>query len=207
MTRLRVLLLGPPRFMRDEVPVAELVSLKAQALLIHLACTDRPVSRPALAALLWGEMPEEAARANLRQILTKLRKAVADCLVIEGNAVALHAGECWCDAVAFAQALEGGAEASPEGIRAALALYRGHFLEGFHLDDAPEFEAWASAQRERLRGLAVGGWCALARCAGDGTQAMAALRQALRLEPWNEEAHRELMEALARAASARRASP
>ena len=47
---------------------------KALALLIYLAVTKRPHSREALAGLLWGEMPDASAKANLRKILAALRE-------------------------------------------------------------------------------------------------------------------------------------
>ena len=38
-----------------------------------------------------------------------------------------------------------------EELRAAAAAYRGEFLEGFSLDDAPDFEYWAGLEREGWR--------------------------------------------------------
>ena len=43
-------------------------------------------------------------------------------------------------------------------LREALALYRGDFLEGFYVRDAPDFEDWALVQRVQLRELALHGW-------------------------------------------------
>jgi hypothetical protein len=55
--------------------------------------------------------------------------------------------------VAFARPLAGAWDGEIRGVleelRAAAAVYRGEFLEGFSLDDAPDFEYWVSLERER----------------------------------------------------------
>ena len=57
-SELRIFLLGRPRFvLRGEVE--GFVSQKAMALLCFLVSTRRTYSRDYLAALLWGDMPEE----------------------------------------------------------------------------------------------------------------------------------------------------
>lgn len=53
-----------------------LASTKAKALLIYLAMTAAAQSRSTLAGPLWSDLPEEAARTNLRLVLTKLRRAL-----------------------------------------------------------------------------------------------------------------------------------
>ncbi|HEY6406735.1 MAG TPA: AAA family ATPase [Ktedonobacteraceae bacterium] len=40
------------------------------------------------------------------------------------------------------------ARSSVEGLQAAVELYRGDFLDGFSLDDAPDFDDWMRLQRE-----------------------------------------------------------
>jgi predicted ATPase len=67
--------------------------------------------------------------------------------------------------------------------------------------DAPVFEEWLLAQQARLRELALGALHKLAlhfaRC-GDYEQGIATTRRLLEIEPWHEEAHRELILLLAR---------
>ena len=74
MPGLRIAVLGKPRVTRDDGSPVELGSAKATALLLYLATTGERHSRPALAGLLWGDLPEDGARANLRLALTKLRR-------------------------------------------------------------------------------------------------------------------------------------
>jgi hypothetical protein len=66
--------------------------------------------------------------------------------------------------------------------------------------DAPLFDEWVAEQRERLRLLAVSALQLLADAytqQGNTTAASATLNQLLALEPWREEAHRQLMLLLA----------
>ncbi|MEZ4646432.1 MAG: hypothetical protein R3E31_27540 [Chloroflexota bacterium] len=86
---LHVSLLGKVVLRQGERPLS-LSTHKTQALLIYLAVTQQPHSRAALAALLWSDMPEEAARANLRMTLTRLRKAVAAYLTVTRHTLAFN---------------------------------------------------------------------------------------------------------------------
>ena len=63
-------------------PISELASAKAMALLPYLAVTGTGQSRSALAGLLWSDLPEPTARANLRLVLTKLRRALPGHLAV-----------------------------------------------------------------------------------------------------------------------------
>ena len=82
-------MLGATELAVDGRPVAGLASAKATALLVHLAVTGTAQSRSALAGLLWSDLPEETARANLRLALTKLRRALPEQLLVTRQSVAL----------------------------------------------------------------------------------------------------------------------
>lgn len=87
-----------------------------------------------------------------------------------------------------------------EQARRAVGLYRGEFLEGFFVNNAPEFEDWQFGQRERLRELALQGLALLVTYAltqENYQEGIGYAQQLLRLDPWREEAHRELMRLLA----------
>ncbi len=184
------------------MPVAGLTSAKAQALLFYLAVTRQMHARPTLAALLWGDMPEAAARGNLRKALQQLRGRLGPCLRIERDAVGLaeDAG-CWVDAVEFGEMLSTASPAfSPGDLQRAAALYRGDFLEGFYVRDAPDFENWWLLERARLREQILASLCALAdhhARQGDLEGAIAFVRRLLEIEPSREDAHRRLMAWLA----------
>src|SRR5215207_8509078 len=79
MTRLSLALLGPMQITLDGQLVGGFTYNKVRALLAYLVVeAGRAHHRDALAALLWPEMPDEAARHNLRQALANLRTAIGD---------------------------------------------------------------------------------------------------------------------------------
>ena len=117
-----------------------------EALLIYLACQQRPLSRDLLAEMLWPERPQEQARSNLRVAIHRLREQLDPYIVVTRQHLALNPeAPVAFDCVQFETLLAAGE------LAAAAALYRGDFLEGFYLDDSPEFEHWALLERERLR--------------------------------------------------------
>jgi predicted ATPase/DNA-binding SARP family transcriptional activator len=209
--QLQLTLLGNLEVSRDGVPVTDLRSGKAQALLCYLAVSARPHLRSTLVGLLWGETSEASGRNNLSKALTNLRKLVGPHLSITRQAVAFNRDAAyWLDVELF-EGLVGGASAGAASARAdierlqeAVALYRGDFLEGFYVRQAPAFEQWALAQRARLRESALQALYTLAAYyTGQGEAGRAAginyTTRLLALEPWREEAHRQLMLLLAHA--------
>ena len=150
---LQLALLGNVEIRRAGAPVAGFSSSKAVALLCYLAVTGRPHSRPTLAGLLWGDLPEASARNNLRKALTNLRGLVGPHLSITRQAVAFNR-DCryWLDVEVFEAGVLGAAsEADVERLGEAVELYRGDFLEGFYVREALAFEEWVLAERARLR--------------------------------------------------------
>src|SRR5215212_8030402 len=79
MTRLSLALLGSLRITLDGQPVSGFAYNKARALLAYLAVeADRGHHRDALVGLLWPDLPDTAARTNLRVALANLREAIGD---------------------------------------------------------------------------------------------------------------------------------
>src|SRR6476619_7564886 len=94
MARLQLTLLGPLRVTLDEQPVVQFGYDKVPALLAYLAVeADRPHTRDELAALLWPDSDDDAARRSLRVALTRLRQAIGDqgaqppLLLVDRNAI------------------------------------------------------------------------------------------------------------------------
>jgi DNA-binding SARP family transcriptional activator/predicted ATPase/Tfp pilus assembly protein PilF len=190
--QLQITLLGSLKITRDGIPVADFISSKVPALLAYLAVTRRAHTREKLAALLWGEMPEADARNNLRQSLTNLRKLVDDHLIITRDSVEFD-GECLLDTAQFEHSVRA---ASPESLTAALGLYRGDFLDGFLVRDAPDFEDWLLTERARLREMVLSVLHALTEfhtAEGRYSTAIGCAARLLAFDPWREEAHRQLM--------------
>lgn len=197
-TTLELKLLGNPELSLAGQPLARLRSAKVYALLYYLAVTRSAQPRTVLAGLFWGDVDDYYARRNLNRTLSDLTKALGDYLIVERQSLALARSQpYWLDV----EALEDAASAQPTAdniatLVAAANLYRGDFLAGFYIQDAPEFEQWVLTQRIRLRTTALQLHHALVEFyaeRGDLTQAMDYTRRILQLEPWREEAHRQLM--------------
>lgn len=131
------------------------------ALLARLACAPASgVSREKVLALLWPESDTERARNRLNVSIYELRKALGDdAIVSRGDDVRLNADVVRADVAEFDAALGRGDH------EAAAALYRGPFLDGLFVADAPEFERWSDAERDRLAGAYARALEALAEAA------------------------------------------
>lgn len=203
---LQIRLLGGLEIRLHDAPLTAFISTKAPALLAYLGVVGRPVQRDLLATLFWGELGDADAKNNLRQALTSLRRPLEPYLDINRATVALRDGpNVWLDVAAFTRSLRSASHAPPEERRAhlaaATALYHGDLLEGVLLRDAPDFEDWVTVQRTRLRELALNALYDLVELELAEGQFAAAIDSATRLlalDPWREEAHRQLMLALAR---------
>ena len=224
MTRLSISLLGPLQIALDGEPITDFATDKAQALLIYLAVeSDRPHRRDELAGLLWPDQPQRNARHSLRQALSHLRSAITDraiigdCsdrtpfLLVSRETVELNP-DCdhWLDVTAFTALVEecgahrhrrlGSCLPCMRRLEKVAALYRGEFLEHFFLSDSSSFEEWALLKREWFRREAVESLFHLASYherRGAYEQARVYAQRQVALEPWREEAHRQLMRLLA----------
>jgi len=195
----RLKLLGPLDLRADEGAKVQdiLRQPKRVALLVYLASTPAGTfhRRDTLLALFWPESNTDRARDALNTALRYLRRGLgSDLIVSRGNEeVGLAGGGFWTDVAAFEEGLRSGRPSD------ALDLFRGDFLQGFHVADAPGFEEWMEAERRLLRDLAVLGLRALtdtAVGAGDGPLALLWARRAFALLPDEERVVRRLIEVL-----------
>ena len=152
---------------------------KRIALLTYLA-TASPQGfqrRDTLLAMFWPELDTERARHALNQALYALRQDLGEAVVVSRGQeeVGIDEGALWCDVVAFRQAVEAGSW------QEALDVYRGEFLEGFHLSGSSVFEEWLEGARRRLRDQAAEAAWSVAETeakAGRRTEAAKAARRA-----------------------------
>ncbi len=204
MPRLALTCLGLLQASLDGQPITGFESNKVRALLVYLAVESaRSHGRESLAGLLWPDYPDRSALSNLRSTLANLRQAIDDrhaappFLIITRDTIQFNPAS---DHSLDVEALRDLPRQSIEQIERAAAAYHGDFLEGFSLADSPAFEEWVLVQREQLKLRVLE---ALHRLAahheGQGAydRSLAAGRQALILEPWDEEAHRQVMRVLA----------
>jgi TolB-like protein len=201
MAGLRIALLGGLAVAGDEPTTGASLTRKAKALVAYLAMQGaRGQSREKLAELLWGNSAESQARANLRQALSSIRKALNGVgsarLVTDGDQISLAGRDLELDVALFERLV---AEATPDALKRAADLYKGDLLDGFSLKE-DSFEAWARAERERLRHLACHALAQLiAHCeeVGDTERCLETAARLLALDPLRETAHRILMRAYA----------
>ena len=202
MPRLQLSFLGEFSVDLNGRRVTRFRSAKNQGLLVYLACqSETPISRETLAAVFWPDETEKAARHNLRQALYRLRglfgeqqDTIAPFLLVTRQAVQFNPeADFVLDVTEFTTAVD-----HNELIQAS-ACYAGDLLPGFPCE-SEAFEAWLRQKREYLHELALEVWLQLAEDSlrsGDYGAVIRLAQRQLMLDPWREQAFRQLMKAYA----------
>ena len=142
MLRLRTL--GGLSLESDRGALAGAAGQRRRLALLAVLATgrDRGITRDKLVGLLWPEVDDARARSALSQALYTLKRdsATPD-LVVGQEQLVLNPRAVVCDLLDFEDALTRG------DMVLAAGLYRGPFLDGVHLEDAPEFEHWLDGVR------------------------------------------------------------
>ncbi len=198
----RLLLLGPPLLQRGD-RLAPLHLRKGLALAAYLAVERRAFTREFLATLLWPDIGQQSALADLRRMLAFLRKTLGDdCLGTEGDLVRFDPAWGSVDICEFHSLLNGASPGpDPARLESAAALYRGSFLEGFVLGDCLQFDEWQDDVRRRTEeqfDRLLETLCRMHLGAGRTGSALPWARRWLELDHLNEAAHRMIMEIHAR---------
>jgi DNA-binding SARP family transcriptional activator/pimeloyl-ACP methyl ester carboxylesterase len=169
---------------------------KTQALLAYLGFDPgRTHRRERLAALLWGNTPDQQARGSLRHALYELRQALREApavLSIDGDVVALNAVLVDLDVAVFNRLVR---ERTPAALAQAAARYHGDLLAGLIVKEEA-WENWLRHERQTLRDRAVDGLTMLLAQRESGDDVAAAMETAQRLialDPLQESVHRALM--------------
>ena len=216
MAHLKVFLFGSFQVWLNGEKIGHFRMQSVRALLAYLACNkERAFERQHLQTLLWPDKDPETGGTNLRGALFMLRKLLPN--TQEGQEkdhpffhatrreVYCHpASDCWVDALTFEQRLADASRPQPldtelSNLEAALALYKGPFLDNFEVD-SDAYEDWLCQERQRLHQQAMGALnrlAALYEKRGDFEAALRCARRRLELEPENEDAHRQVMHFLA----------
>ena len=184
-------------------------SNKTRALLIYLAMNPRAHQRDKLIDMFWGNFPEANAWRNLRHALWNLRQKInltdsLPILLTDPQTVAINPdADLWLDATEFQDTVNkysgNQGEFALSALSTAIGLYRGDFLDGFHVRNARVFDEWALVERERLRTLAMTALHHLSdgyAKKGEYSTALKFTRRLLVYTPWREEAHRQVMRLL-----------
>ena len=163
------------------------ISEKTLVLLVVLVCgAERPVSRTWLASVLWPDVDESEARANLRRHLYKLAKALPPsdipAFLLGRNTAQWNPQSAFeVDVLLFERALARG------DLETAVQAYRGPLCVG-------SFDELILERRERLERRYVEALRALARARGSGDAAtrIPYLERLAAHDPLNEEWTRDL---------------
>jgi predicted ATPase/DNA-binding SARP family transcriptional activator len=219
MPRLSLSLLGPKLILLDGKLVGAFTYNRSIALLAYLAVeAGFPHSRQELVGLLWPDLPNAAALTNLRQVLADLRRVLADettsppFLLITRESIQFNPNSDFqLDTTTFLHTLSSceshrhrhidRCRICQARLEAALPLYRGDFLSGFSIDGAAPFEEWVAYRREQFHQRAQQLLHHLVNFqlrSRNEEKAQRYLRRQVALEPWNEEAHQQLMRLYAR---------
>jgi predicted ATPase/DNA-binding SARP family transcriptional activator/Tfp pilus assembly protein PilF len=191
-----ITLFGPLQVRVNGLPLPALRSRKPLWLLALLTLRpNRPIEREWLAGTLWPDLDQSRAFANLRSVLSELRKALAT----QGNrlqspdrtTLMLDLAEADVDVLRFDAAIKSGQLADLEQ---AMALYSGPLLEG--CTEEWVFQERNAREHHCLQALQKLGDAALA--AGDYPSAVRYYKRAAGMDPWWETAQRGWMEALAK---------
>jgi predicted ATPase/DNA-binding SARP family transcriptional activator len=179
------------RGQRDPQPVA-LPTRKIESLLAFLALHPEPHAREKLAALIWGDSPDEQARNSLRNALSILRRHThADLLLVDRETVQVAPHfPLWVDAVEFKRQADALLAApAPRLDDLALRLYRGDLLADF-------YDEWVLSAREPYRLLyqdALLRLTQIARAQSEYARAIEYAQMILQHDAANERAHQHLM--------------
>ncbi|WP_129670890.1 AAA family ATPase [Candidatus Chloroploca sp. Khr17] len=192
---MRIQLLGGCRVTWQGEPLV-LPRRRVRALLYRLAAQLQPLPRDRLAFLFWPDAPDHMARRHMTRLLSSLRAALPTprLVLVDEEMVALAAALVEVDCHAF---VRGTAAPDLAGLAEALALYRGPFMDGFALPDAPEYELWQAATAREFHARYLGGLEVATERAvalGDLTAAIQFTQRYLAGDELAEPMHRRLIE-------------
>lgn len=218
MSHLHLALLGAPEIRHAE-RILKFRSRKVLALLTYLAVEGGKHTRVKITALFWPESDEAQGRTALRRTLADLRDALDDPagpshLLVERDSLGfdftsdfeldLRILETAWMATRGAPTLPSGGVVSGETYRhlftqlqPAAKLSRGSFLEGFSLNDAPDFDDWLRLQREVWHRRMSMVFDRLSQLQSDGGETQSAIDTVTRWvaqDLLNEAAHQRLMQ-------------
>lgn len=203
MAQLSIFLLGTFQVTQNEQIITQFRSANVKGLLVYLVLNaERPLPREVLATQFWPEEPTNVAQTNFRQALYQLRKICKEpdaqgqpFLIVNRQNVQFNPkSDYLLDVEQFLRALDS------DDLETAVSLYQGELLPGFSTKSVL-FEDWLLDKRQTYNRLALDAFYTYGEQLmrrQEFTRAVTTARQQLALEPWREEAHRQLMLALAR---------
>ncbi len=202
ITRLYVFMFGAFRIELNVLPIS-LPTRKIESFLAYLILHPEPHTREKLAALCWGDVSADQARASLRTALAAIRKHIsAQLLIANRQSIQINSAyPMWVDVFAFEKGIKAKLQGSEwEGtpnefqsemneLQTAIRLYRGDLLSDFYDD-------WILPEREYYRNLYIDTLLRLVqgmRSHSEYERAIEFAQKVLVWDPANERAHQQLM--------------
>jgi DNA-binding SARP family transcriptional activator/DNA-binding XRE family transcriptional regulator len=207
---IRIGVLGPLMVTRDGMIVGELGSARQRAVLALLALRwPAGASMPAIVDVLWGEHPPASAITQVQACISKLRCLLHPGLIVHDRQyTVMSAGPCYrlgegmeLDQAIFGQLVRRADAAAAQGeprlacrlYERSLGLWRGEVLADLDLpQDLPVVVELTHRRDDLIQRLA----CVAAAC-GWYERVLPHLRTLCARDPYNEQAHAQLMAALA----------
>ncbi len=198
--RLRLHTLGGPGVWLGSDPVPGTASRRRLVAFLALLASHgiNGITRDKLLAYLWPESDTAHARNSLKQALFWLRRVLRNpaLIVATGDVLRLDPSLIQVDAWEFEAAIDRG------DFQAAVRLYQGPYLDGFHVTGLAEFEQWSDSERGRLARRYAEALEALAQRAeqaGDMASVVASWRLLAEADPLSTSRALGLMRAMIRA--------
>jgi len=193
---IRLITFGGLRLEQEGAPYTRAAIQRRQLVLLAMiaAAGQAGISRDKLVAYFWPEREPDKARNLLDQAFSAARRAFGSAVFLPGpTAVAIDSSVLPSDIAELNAALAAGDTGR------AVALYRGPFLDGVFINDAPEFERWLESERGRLArecSAALETLAAQAAKTGDREGAIRYRRRLFELDPLSARAASGLIRAL-----------
>jgi len=191
---IELLTLGGASIRHNGAELTGLTAHKQKVALISYIAAESPVARDNLLGLFWPEKPDDKARHSLSQVLYALRKELGEeCVTTKGDQIELS-DKVWVDVKQLEAAGQG------ERWEEVVELYRGPFLDRFHMPEVHGFEDWQSRTRAWVGNLARKGFSnvvAARSSAGDTKGALDVAWRWAKQEPLDDEAQHALVALLA----------
>jgi DNA-binding SARP family transcriptional activator/predicted ATPase len=187
MAILKAELMGPPEI-RINGEIINFPYKKVEALLYYLL-VNKKIKRAKIAFLLWGDMPEDNAKKNLRNALYHLKKLIGNDIIITSDKFTIELIEKYKIDIDLELLLK-------EDMKNLLNLYRGEFLQDFFVNDCLEFNNWLFEQKNYYQNVYIN----LLKEAindskkrGNSDKIIDYLNLLIKIDEFNELAYRELM--------------
>lgn len=200
MSGLELKFLGDFEVRRGGRPLPLPPSKKTRALLAWLGLNDRRFRREQLCELLW-EIPDDP-RGSLRWSLSKLRRLVDEPsrqrVLADRDSVGIDTADLSIDVRELRRLAAGDLErVADHDLEAAVARYRGNFLEGLEFSTFHDFHTWCVAEREQALRDQAALLGELVRRSGDTpARALPHARTLVGLSPYDESARATLIRLL-----------